>query len=31
LIRLKERSGREKDQLDVVALKQLEKDPHAFD
>jgi len=31
LIRLKERSEREKDQHDVAALKKLEQDPHAFD
>lgn len=31
LIRLKERSDREKDQYDVVALKKLEQDPRAFD
>ena len=31
LIRLKERSQREKDQLDVAALKKLEEDPQAFD
>ena len=31
LIRLKERSQREKDQLDVAALKKLEADPQAFD
>ncbi len=31
LIRLKERSQREKDQLDVTALKKLAEDPQAFD
>ncbi len=31
LIRWKERTGREKDQLDVMALRQLEKDPKAFE
>lgn len=31
LIMLKERSAREKDQLDVAALKKLEQDPRAFD
>lgn len=31
LIRLKEGSVREKDQLDVLALKQLEQNPNAFD
>lgn len=31
LIHLKEKSSREKDQFDVVALKKLEKNPGAFD
>lgn len=31
LIRLKESSAREKDQLDVSALRQLERNPNAFD
>jgi hypothetical protein len=31
LIELKGRSAREKDQLDVAALKQLEENPEAFD
>lgn len=31
LIRLKSRSVREKDQLDVSALRKLAEDPHAFD